>query len=333
MSQYLKDRNEFENEVTILTSLLCKIPTFGKTVRRFPFGDKRMYFVKEPVVVMNGLTSYISLIPQRKGEDAALIKYQVKHGENFFAELHHAADYGTFCHMAVAQFLTTGVLDLYALKEEFRQYALACGLPMVRWNTYSYRLVNDMKSFAAFAHQHELEPLATEYCVYDTEKLIATPLDIVCRMKFNKKVVMANINLKFRESPASYPKDDIQTAIERFMFNSKWAGTENEITHTFIWCPVNWQKEPTWKLINTTDKYTFEDWQQDHHILSLLERQGKVYLTPNIKEKFATKAGVIVQLNKPVILDEETVEEFCIRVSKADKEYSSYDEKESSNPF
>jgi hypothetical protein len=316
MNDFIKDRNESDNEVTIVTSLLCKIPTFGKTVRRFPFGDKRMYFINDPVTIMNGLTGYIGMIPQKKGEGAALIKYQVKHGENFFAELHHAADYGTFCHMAVAQFLTTGVLDLNILKEEFRQYAIACGLPMVRWKNYSYRLVNDMKSFAAFAHDCEMEPLATEYCVYDEEKLIATPLDIVCRMKFNRKVIVANINLKFRENPGCYRKDEVQTSIERFMYNRKWAGTENEITHTFIWCPSNWRTEPTWKLINTTGKYTFEEWQQDHKILELLEQQGKVYLRPNIREKFATKAGGIIELNKPVILDEETVEDFCIRVSK-----------------
>lgn len=316
MSDFLKDRNEFEDDVTLLSSLLCKIPTFGKTIYRFPYGDKRMYYILEPVVVMNGLTGYISMIPIRKGEDAPLIKYQIKHGENYMEALNAAADYGTFCHMAVAQFLTTGKLDLNTLKDELRRYALETGLSMAKWKQYSYRLVNDMKSFAAFAHQHELEPLATEYCVYDTERLIATPLDIVCRMKFNKKIVMANINLKFRENPGCYRKDEQQTCIESMLFNKKFAGTEHEITHNFIWCPVNWQKEPTWKLFNTTDKYTKADWDADHHILTLLEKQGKVYLSPNLREKFATKAGGVIELNKPVILNEETVEDFCMRMAK-----------------
>lgn len=307
---YVADRNEFEQEKTLLDPLLCLIPRFGQRVFRFPYGDDRMYFTENPAKIYSGLTGYINEIPIKKGSDAALVSYRMKHGERFQEELTHAADYGTFCHMAVAQFLTHKSMDLSSLKDEFRDYMIQTGMPMARFQKYWYRVVNDMKAFAQFAYEKELEPLATEYVVYDDFHGIATPLDIVARMKFNKKVRVVNINLKFRENPGVYDKDIIQTNIEMMIYNNVFGGSELECENTFIWSPSNWKTTPTYKLTNTTGQYTKEDWNTDHEIVTLLRKAGKARNPVSLDSVFTTKTGGKIELGEAVYTDNQTVREF-----------------------
>lgn len=313
MNPYIEDRNEFERESTELTSLLQNIPAFGQRVFRFPYGEERLYYTENPAQVFTGLTGYIGAIPVKKGSDAGLTAYRMKHGERFAEELTHAADYGTFCHMAVATFLTTKELNLNDLRHDFKAYMIETGMPMARFKKYWYRVVNDLKSFAQFAHEKNLEPLATEYVVYSEERGIATPLDIICKMDFNRKQRVCNINLKFRENPGVYEKDVMQTNIEMFMYNDKFAGTEYEIEKTFIWSPVNWRTKPTYKLTDNTGKYTRSDWDADHDIILALKRTGKVDLGATLDSTFTTKTGGVIRLNESVIEENNTVRNFIER--------------------
>lgn len=310
MNIFIADHHEFEQEQTLLQPLLCKIQPFGERVYRFPHGDSRKYYTTGETQVFNGLTTYINFIPQRKGADAALKSYEMKHGNRFEEELNHAADYGTFCHMAVAQFLTAGTLNLGELRQEFRAYCMETGMPIARFQKYWYRVVNDLKAFAQFAYERKIEPLATEYPVYSREHNIATPLDLVCKMEWNRKIRVVNINFKFRENPGVYDKDIIQTNIERFIYNMKWAGTENECEACFIWSPKNWKTSPTFALTDTTGKYTEQDWKNDHDIVVALAKRGKVDLNTNLDEVFTTKTGGIITLGEEVVSESQTLEAF-----------------------
>lgn len=305
MFQKLKDRNEFEEPVAEVKPLLQRIPAFGQLVRRFPYGNDRKYFITEPITVFHGLTGYLSMMYKKRGEDEALIKYRINKGENWYDEFTHAADYGTFLHISCAEFLTNGKLDLEPLKDEFFEYCKSTGMPLVRWKNYSYRLVNDLKSFAQFCHDKEVEPLACEYPVYDRLHAVATPIDLVCKMKFNKKIIVATINYKFRENPGLYNKDIKQTNLERRIYNIKFGDSKFEATHCFVWTPSKWRTNPTYKLTNTTDKYTAEEMRMDH---SIMKTAGVLGI--NINADYTSKSGGTIELGKPVISEGQTVKQY-----------------------
>jgi len=300
---------EFSQESTEVGGLLCRIPAFGERVRRFPHPDGRLYFtVESGICLYSGITGYIDKFWKKPGEDEPLIEYRVKHGANHKNALRLAASYGTFGHQCAAELMsrTDEVSLALDILPDFERYCLREGMVVENyWN----RLCNDLKSFAQFVYEREVEPLAVEYCVYDKLKGVATPLDLVCRLKFNGKTVVANVNFKFRESPNLYPKDTKQTCIETMLFNQRFVGTENEITHNFVWMPVNWRGEtPTYKLENTTGKYTREMWEEDHGILVT-----KKAIHFDLNEGFLSKAGGKIHIGKPVNPNRETVMDFCKR--------------------
>lgn len=308
-------RHEVEEEVrpaSEVKPLFCVIPKFGETVRRFPGYDGRQYFtVEQGVKLYSGLTSYIDKFYSSKLEDKkALDAYKMKMGNSFEDEFGYAASFGSFLHILCAELITAGVVDTTHrgdILNEFTQYCIRTGLPMNRFGSYWRRLNNDIMAFGQFLLDKEVEPLACEFPVYDKERGVATPLDLICRLKFNGKKYVSNVNFKFRANSALYSKDEKQTCIERMIFNQKFAGTEFEIQKTFIFTPKDWRGDTaTYDLFNTTDKYTAQDWEKDHSTVALYNAN---YINGN--EKFATKAGSVITVGQGINPNNETVEDFC----------------------
>ena len=309
---FIQDHNEVFHEAVEVKPLLCKLPAFGARVFRFPNGHDRMYFTVDDggPTLYSGLTGYIDKFYSMPGEKEGLVNYRIKQGDHYEDELEYTSLFGSFGHMAIAQFLTEGMLDPVELMSDFRSYCIHTGLPIVRFTKYWRRMWKAMQSFAQFCVEKEVEPLATEYCVYDKNKLIATPLDLICKLRFNRKMVMANINFKFRESPAVYKKDERQVFLEMSIFNNKFKGTEYEITHGFIWMPVDFRNTPTFNLTNVGEKYNKSLWDIDHEIV-----MKKGVHKPNLQEEYLSPNSGILKLGEEPNQQKETVEQFCLRFS------------------
>jgi hypothetical protein len=312
-NKYIAEANESLLEAVQVNSLLCKLPPFGAKVYRFPNGHDRMYFTVEgkTATLYSGLTGYIDKFYSRPGEKAALINYQIKQGDHYEDELEATSLFGSFGHAAIAQFITEGALDPVELMSDFRAYCLHTGLPIIRFPKLWRRMWKAMQSFAQFCADREVEALATEYCVYDKNRMIATPLDLVCRMKFDKKTITANINFKFRENPNVYKKDQIQVFCETSMFNSRFSGTEYEVTHGFIWMPSDFRNAPTYHLKNVTEDYSDSLWEIDHKILLM-----KGIHKPDLQEEYLSPNVGLLKLGEAPNPQKETVEQFCLRFAK-----------------
>lgn len=309
---FIEEQSEQLRGYTEVRGLLCKLPKFGETVFRFPHSDSRLYYTcEQDPFIYSGLIGYIDKFYKRPGENKALDEWKRKQGDNAEDELEIASLFGSFGHMAIAKFLTEGMLDNLDLRSEFRQFCLHFGVPVLRFGKMWHRMWKAMQSFAQFVVDKNVVALATEYCVYSKELQIATPLDLICEMNFSQKRVIANINFKFRANANIFTKDERQVAIESFLFNSKFKRTEYEITHGFIWMPSNFRSTPTYKLENVSGKFTEAAWMLNHETLL---RHGAHRLDMN--EEYLSPNSEALKLGEAPNPTKETVGDFINRQNK-----------------
>jgi hypothetical protein len=153
-----------------------------------------------------------------------LLQWYVKHGENAGKMRDDAAERGTQMHVLIADYLTGEDVLLDGLPE-FQAKALA--------------------SFDAFAKEYEVEPLAIEILVHSKDHVFAGTADLVCRMNYKGRRVLALVDFKSGEN--FYRDHAVQLEMYAIAWNEHY-GADYPIEYLFNWSPKDWRTKPTYNL-------------------------------------------------------------------------------------
>jgi len=162
-----------------------------------------------------------------------------------------AADYGTFMHIIIGQFIKDLKINLDILDDITIEYMLDNGINMKFAGSWIEKIHNDVLSFAKFCIDKNVEPIATEFpLVSDTWKLGGC-LDFVCEMDFRSKRVKTIVDFKSGRK-GFFESHELQLKTYKDMWNENF-GDILPVTHIFNWAPKKWRCSPTYSLKNQTD--------------------------------------------------------------------------------
>lgn len=223
---------------------------YFKNFFRAPFGanDGRWYFNVDELQFYSGLTGALSKSGQRETDKKGLIDARVRmasEGRSADEEWGERADYGSLVHLMIAlhergeiQFNFGGGDWEDVLNDHIQR-----GGYFKERRKWEEDMLNDMAMWFNFKKDYDVEVLATEIMVYKPEWRIATPLDIVCRMNFNRQRINANINLKTgdKQFGESYY---LQVAMEAYMYNELMQDEDYKLQGTFCLRPKQRSTSP-----------------------------------------------------------------------------------------
>jgi hypothetical protein len=268
----------FEDDVLDMfeetNALKCLLPRYA-SIKRFVSGYGRAYAVHgglfENPQYTHGLTTWLSMSSDCRDEKA-IDGFIKKHGIDSDRVLNELADFGTFGHIKTGELFTFGkVLTGQRFTDELRLYMLDKGMPMHKLDKYADLMAMYLYSMSCFAHETNFECYAVEYPVCDFTKKITTCIDLIGEMDDAKTGERINvcINLKFRDNPACYEKDEAQTNIEKFILEDlvsygfcKMPKERQIIDKCFILCPkkITSRTRDNYALFDTTNKYSREEY-------------------------------------------------------------------------
>ncbi|CAB4141888.1 hypothetical protein UFOVP422_41 [uncultured Caudovirales phage] len=154
-----------------------------------------------------------------------LLQWYAKHGMDGANKLRDdAAERGTEMHVLIADYLTGRGVDLDG-RSEFQAKAIA--------------------SFDAFAKEYQVEPLAIEILLHSKRNVFAGTADLVCRMNYKGRRVLALVDFKSGEN--FYRDHAVQLEMYAIAWNEHY-GADYPIEYLFNWSPKDWRKAPTYNL-------------------------------------------------------------------------------------
>lgn len=189
---------------------------------RAPFGGSRLYFNKTDPFFYSGLTGPIGRVSDKRFLRDAAVRMAFE-GRSADEEWGERAEYGSCFHLLVALHERGELVFSFDNKD----WHIVVDSFMDEHRLWEHRkrwvedIQNDFYAYFQWKKDYEVEVLATEIMVANRDYAIATPLDIVCTMKFNKGRIMANVNLKTGDKGFS---DDYatQAGMEAWLFNMHW---------------------------------------------------------------------------------------------------------------
>lgn len=235
-----------------------ELPAFPLIWRcRFTGDSKRVYYRKGFPQFYSGITGAI----EKSGlvDKSFLNKARLKaafEGEDIDIEWGEKRDYGSVLHTLVSlherrdDFWRPFIFDEMhehgaAWREDVRKWSIEYGCPH-NYALWCSQVENDFAAWFTFKKEYNVRVIASEIPVFHDEWLIATPLDIVCEMDFNKKRIYANINLK--TGTGSDGKDyTLQVAMEAYLWNrtmKEKGATKFILGGTFTWKPKDRLRSP-----------------------------------------------------------------------------------------
>jgi len=171
------------------------------------------------------------------------------------------AAYGTFMHMMIGELLIKGTLNLDTLEEEVASYCTFNGHDY-DWTLWVHELKKDLVSFARFASEYNIKPLAIEMMLASDTHGFAGAIDLVCEMTLQVKgfwgevyksgekkgqpketkqpqTVIAIVDFKsgrhsFNES------NDLQANMYMMLWNENFP--ELPVERVYNWAPKDWQR-------------------------------------------------------------------------------------------
>lgn len=166
---------------------------------------------------------------------------------DFKSEL--AADYGTFMHIEIGDFIKNGNYNFDDADERVIDYLLSHDLSMKLMSEWIDKIHNDMLSFAAFCIKHEVQTIACEFPIVSDKWKLGGCIDYPCSMLFRKKRVNAIVDFKSGRK-GFYESHELQLKVYREMWNETF-GDIIPMTHIFNWAPTEWKcGVPKFKLKN-----------------------------------------------------------------------------------
>lgn len=251
-------------ETQVKNLIQSKIPTIVMT--RINFFHKRLYVSENPFKVYSGLTGALEGIKFKgNAENKRLSKWRDKMIDHLGGVqeqrdyLNSMADFGTIVHEATVRMWNKGLLNWkeeqdYAY-EFFKQSALANNIQpndvVIRQQVFEY--CKNCASIMMFLHEEVEDLYAIETMAKSDDFEIATPIDMVCKLKDQRVVT---INIKTSERISLSQKEQI--SVEQFLWNQNY---DLQAHTTGILRPKDWRinKVPTYEFVtlkpDEADKY------------------------------------------------------------------------------
>ena len=224
-----------------------KISAVEKLWRRNS-GRKRFYVDSDGHIYI-GATGFLSkVLPS----SPFLTDWKVKQaldGKDWKQEMYKAADYGTAMHISIEYFcmkkkFTPQELKAYLI-EKFPKWAITAS--ELDW----LKLFKDMASWAQFVHEKNVFVHAIELPIKSREYGVASCIDLVLTLDFNKSRVVALLDAKSGKK-GFFPSHRAQLELYKDMYNGSIYSQFLPASHVFNWSPSDWRKSPKYKLENQT---------------------------------------------------------------------------------
>jgi len=220
-------------------------------VRRVDIKGKRHYYATdtEELVVLPSVTTILrATMPM----PSHLLKWWCNLGydaaKRFMKE---RAAYGTLLHLCCAEFLRNGSFDLDDVPERIAIYTSNHN---IQFNVHQWRydLQQDMIAFAAMCAERNVELIGVEVPIASSSLGYAGTSDILCRMNFERKRVVALIDVKSGRNADSL-EYMLQVTAYQLLWNLSPAGNHSCVTHIFLWHPSAWTTKPASVLKNYSE--------------------------------------------------------------------------------
>lgn len=199
---------------------------------RAPFGSARLYF--DAGGFYSGLTGPIGRTEDQSHLNQAAIRLAYQ-GRSSEFEWRERADYGTVVHLLIG--LHESKELIFSFDDDVWKGVVADFIEHGHYHDYAQRwyedVQNDMAAYFNWKADYNVRVLSVELMV--KHRKVATPLDLIVEMDFNKKRIFANVNIKTGDHgfQDSYYK---QVWMEAQLFN-KTEGRPFDLTGTFAWRP------------------------------------------------------------------------------------------------
>jgi len=269
----LAEANEAYMEAVDFDKNYISLPMPNK-IRRMPYGNIRKYFTKNgnKPYLFNGLTEVCKILTPLNYDSYALDAWKKEKGAAGDVVMYEAALLGTYMHVfcgQIAKAYMAGKTLMVSNSEAatFEQYLLGRGVRPFKISEFWRRVLKGAQSFNNFLVRHDVKILAIEYPVFSLDKMIATPLDIICEATIDGVRRVCNFNIKFRETAAAYESDALQICSEMYLYNAYIEAFKIDapkIERTFILVP---KSHPTARvecfIKEFTNIYTEQDFDDD----------------------------------------------------------------------
>ena len=150
-------------------------------------------------------------------------------------------------HAAFDDILQHKTVRIDSYKERCYEVCRFEGWPTTLAQTWATRLPKDIHGFIAFVKEREIEPLHMEQYFCNDAYRMAGTADLVCYIKWKNKKRLAIIDYK---SGGIWESHRVQLWAYKEMV--KQSGLDIELI--FNYAPKDYRKNPTYELVNQTDK-------------------------------------------------------------------------------
>lgn len=138
---------------------------------------KPKFYISATTMIKNSLPTPPQLIDWM----ASMGKYESKRYSK------ERADYGTFMHIQAADFMIEGSYDLDSMDDKLKHFLEENNQPQSLYDKWIVDLKKDVLSFAQFAKDVDLKPIAIEITLSDDKMGVAGTIDIVAQMTIKVK--------------------------------------------------------------------------------------------------------------------------------------------------
>lgn len=260
MNQYITEREEIKNLIQ------CDKFTSVK-MNRIKFIEKRLYAIDDPFKVYSGLTGALDAATFKGNRGAKRLgKWRDKMRSELGAEgqeayLNTMADFGTLCHECLVRIKENGGLNWneeqdYA--EQFfygsaKRHGITPNANVIRSQVFEY--CKAAASLLQFVHDNVIEIYGIETMCKSDELQIATPVDMVCRIKEKKGERTVSLNIKTSEQFGAHHYE--QVSVEMHLWNNTYP--DFQVDATGLLRPKDWSQKkglPTYEYELLDDPQT-----------------------------------------------------------------------------
>lgn len=276
---------------------------------RINYRNHRLYVTEKPFGIYSGLTGALSCATFKGNEDSKrIVKWRdkminhlgsIEKQESFLQSM---ADFGTLTHECIVKVWEKKEIDWVTEKEMARSF-----------------FENSAKNNNIDINESVLEAQITDYCksvsslmqfLYDMvdeiysvegmckcdELMIATPVDIVCKLKSGK---VATLNIKTSSQISHHQKE--QVAMEMYLWNKTYENCKADVTG--IIRPKDWmikKGNPTYEFVLLTDEEQYNLVSQAKTRL-LLSKNDETSTYLNYPKESHVFKGITKLGEKPII--------------------------------
>lgn len=232
-----------------------------RRVYRMDLKETRLYLTVDENGQYKYYVSVTSLCNMLVPKGIALDHWLMKNGFDAKEMKEERADYGTFMHSQIQIFLTRKFYDMEDLIPNMLQFMADNNVSEENFEKWLIDSKNDLASFAQFAFDYNIQPLAIEIMLASERAGAAGALDLPCRMydkKYsektpleNRKMINAIVDFKSGRK-GFYESHEMQLHIYKEIWEFNFP--ELPIDKLYNWAPTEWKGEtPTYKLKDQTD--------------------------------------------------------------------------------